>query len=221
MSVPAMIDTDVTGVPMARTPVLWDRDETIETNMAVLHRWMAYYQDRLPNGTFIDEAAIMVPSPWHVEDLAKDLREGGWDWFNSASDLVYTNPFGTRYFVDYNFFRMKDISYRLEVMCMSEGLMDGESGFSPLHASLWPNGRVPNSAGVRKFPVPHLSFKPRVYPHTEIDREYALCVDDLKTHGFIHAQTCQSTYGTFGYYLHQDCPKQVYAKPRINTRDAA
>ena len=221
MTVPAMLDTEVTGVPMMKNPLLWDRDLEVRANLSRLHRWMAHYEDRLPGKAEFDEAAIMVPSPWHVEQLGNDLREAGWGWFNAASDLVYTSPFSTRYFVEYNFFRCDGVPYRLEVMCMSEGRMDGEPGFSPLHAALWPNGVVPNSAGVRKFPVPHLSFKPYAYPNSTLQRQYAMTVDDLKIKGFIHAQTCQSTYGAFSYWIHQDAQVQLYVKPRINTRDDA
>jgi len=222
MTVPAMIDTEVLGVPMPTRPMLWDRDLPVERNVSRLRRWMAAYADRMPSQfTAFDEAAIMVPSPWHVEDLGKDLRGAGWEWFNAASDLVYTNPFGTRYFVEYNFFRMEHVPFRLEVMNMSEGRMDGETGFSPLHAALWPNGMVPNSAGVRRFPVPHLSFKPYAYPDASLQRQYSLAVDDLKAKAFIHAQTCQSTYGGFSYWLPNDASVQLYVKPRINVRDAA
>jgi hypothetical protein len=207
---PGFLNSPVEGVPLAARPVYWDPDLPVATNENVINRWIGHYRDRLPAGAVIDEAAIMVPGPAEKYRLARVLEPMGWERFNEAKDLVYTNPFGTRYFVEYMFFRKPGVPYRLEVMHMGEGRIDGESGFSPLHAALM---RADDFEGSLRFPLPHLSFK--VPP----GMTYGQAVDHLKAQACIHAQTCQSTYGHFGYYLGNDAARQIYLKPRVNTRD--
>lgn len=202
------------GVPTPGRPVVWDMELPLQTNLNVIDRWIGHYGERLPRGAVIDEAALMVPSPWHVASLLKYFTERGWEHFNGARDLVYTNPFATRYFVEYNFLRHPDVGYRLEVMNLSQGQQDGRTGFSPLHASLWPDGMVHHSIPARQFPVPHLSFK------VPDRRAYGLALEHLREHACIHAQTCQSTYGAFSYWIGNDTARQIYLKPRVNLRDA-
>lgn len=234
MNLPGNLDTEVEGVPRIMNPVWWDSELEITHNINTIERWMADYERLLPVGCRIDEAAILTPSPYHANALGDVLRWHDWEKFNSASDLVYTNPFGTRYFVEYSFYRHERKNYRLEVMHMGEGRMDGTAGFSPLHAALWlPNGVAPNTAGYGRYPVPHLSFKPvrkELRQLTIIPSEttlqtwgqaYGKAVAHLQEQGCIHAQSCQSTYGRFGYYLPNDAQRQLYIKPRINTRDDA
>ena len=227
MSVPTSIDAVVKGVPPARSAFYWHLTETVDENLRVLEYQFAKYRQMLPEGCKFDEAAIMVPSYYHLGKLASALEKAGWAQFNNAKDLVFTNPFSTRYFVEYVFFRHPEKEYRLEVMMMAEGEEDGQPGFSPLHAALWQNGERPAHAGHTMFPVPHLSFKPVriVLPESRglqketAGRAYGRSINHLRDQGFIHAQSCQSTYGMFGYYLHQDSIYPLYVKPRINVRD--
>lgn len=235
-TIPDRLNGYAPGVPTPNMPVFWDAQLAYQQNINTIERWLAHHREYLPEGCKFDEAAIMVPGPYHLTLLKSVLRGQGWEHFNAASDLVYTNPFGTRYFVQYDFFRHELKEYRLEVMRPGLGAACGLPGFSPLHASLWENGRVPVTAGTQRFPVPHLSFKPirRVLSNTS-EREaagreprlqswgqaYGAAVQHLRDKGFIHAQTCQSTYGRFGYYIHQDVQRQIYVKPRVNMRDEA
>jgi hypothetical protein len=56
----------------------------------------------------------------------------------------------------------------------------------------------------------------------EMGARRAVRVDlqNLRDKGFVLAQACQSTYGEFWYMMHEDTKRQIYVKPRINTRDA-
>jgi hypothetical protein len=218
------------NVPNVTHPVYWYRDKTVAENLSTINRWIGYYTPKLPSGCVIDEAAIMVPGPWHVRLLDADLRGAGWEGFNQASDLVFTNPFGTRYLVEYAFYRHSEVAYRLEVMHLPAGSFNSDEsvGFSPLHASLWvPTGQPRlglNDNG--HWPIPHLSFKPGPLWNVEggaervgAGRAYGLAVQHLKGQGCIHAQSCQSTYGQFGYYVGNDASRSIYIKPRRNMRD--
>jgi hypothetical protein len=236
VTIPTTINGMADGVPQAMRPLYWDVHLSTATNLNVLEGSMAANLDRLPKGCKFDEVAIMVPGPWHLERL-RNLLGGpsGWVEFNEAEDLVFTNPFGTRYRVHYHFFQHPNRSYRLEVMYPSYEGIDGEAGFSPLHQALWEHGRMENTSGLTRYPIPHLSFKPQrrdLGVHRDgmtageermqtWGQAYGQAVQHLKDQGFIHAQTCQSTYGRFGYFLHQDAQRQLYIKPRINTRDDA
>jgi len=222
MGIPDTLNGVAEGVPNASQPFCWNMREAVEENILKLEARFARYTGDLPYGCNFDEAAIMVPSLFHRARLVEALEVAGWQVFNEAEDLVYTNPFGTRYFVAYMFLRHPKKRYRLEVMIMSEGEEDMRPGFSPLHASLWPDGERPYSSGSHLFPVPHLSFKATNIQGAEgKHRSYSMAIRHLGNQGFVHAQTCQSTYGHFGYYLHQDAREQLYIKPRVNTRDDA
>lgn len=232
----------VEGVPAASRPVYWDTEMSTGDNLDILHGIANWHRlDRAyPEYAEIDEAAIMVPTPYHRDKLGRQLSKAGWSLFNKATDLVHTNPFGTRYLVEYQFFSNPGHAWRLEIMMMDSPLSETPGGFSPLHASLYRDGRPDMSAGAHRFPVPHLSYKavPRVlrypaqvmaeagFPSEAARMEtpqgaFARSVDELRTCGYIHAQTCQSSYGLFGYYIHQDADRQIYIKPRVNLRDAA
>lgn len=194
----------------------WKNYLTREMNALDIHTQMARESRWLPSGAAFDEAAIMVPSIAHVERLAAELERGsdGWECFNQSEDEVRVSPFGTGYLVDYWFFKNPRWPWRLEVMCLRPG------GFSPLHAALWPCGKTPEGEEVLAYPIPHFSFKADVaYPGRELQRSYSLAVDGLRNSGLVHAQTCQSTYGAFGYYLPASNLNQLYIKPRINMRD--
>jgi hypothetical protein len=217
-------------VPRMIQPVRFDISTTMARNLSRIEQWMGYYQDRVPDGTVFDEAAIMVPDPFHLMRLDAYLREGGWEKFNSAEDLVYTNPFGTRYFVEYHFYQSVLGKYRLEVMMMGAGWEDGNRGFSPLHTALWtPNG-TPNEprSDITAYPVPHISYKPERRTWTtdggstamqKPGQAYSQAIQYLKDKACIHAMSCQSTYGRFGYYIGNDVGRQIYVKPRVNLRD--
>jgi hypothetical protein len=220
---------EVPNVPRASRPVFWDTTKEVRVNLLRIQTWIAHYNYALPGGAVIDEAAVLVPSPYLVRKLAGTLAEEGWEMFNTAEDIVYTNPFGTRYFVEYSFMRHPDQPYRLELMTRSTGY-DEEPGFSPLHAALV-NAALPDL-----YPMPHLSFKPGRavlrYPSfvseeagKNLDRlqtwgqAYSSAVQFLKDKACIHAMTCQSTYGTFGYFIGNETARQIYLKPRVNLRD--
>lgn len=221
MTIPGYLDDTTTALPVANRPVYWNTGHSIDTNVRVLEAWIQDYSRLLPPGAHIDEAAILVPTEWHSRNFIGKMEGAGWEHFNGADDLVYTNPFSTRYFVHYEFLRSPEKDYRIEVMTMSEGVMDHNSGFSPLHHALWyPNGKRKDALVEDSFPVPHLSFK--VPPNVEKRPQaaYSRAVASLQAKGLIHAQTCQSTYGVFGYYLPNDANRQLYMKPRLNLRDA-
>lgn len=67
-----------------------------------------------------------------------------------------------------------------------------------------------------KYPIPHLSFK---YPGDSTQRGYSKAVQHLQEQACIHAMTCQSTYGAFGYFIGNETMRQIYVKPRVNLRD--
>lgn len=209
------------GVPAMRRPVYWNTSIPISANLMMVDAFVEEFSRYVPVDSVIDEAAIMVPSRWHANQLILNMGLDGWEHFNGADDLVFTNPFGTRYVVRYEFLRHPDHDYRLEVMYMGLGLREGGYGFSPLHQALWaPDGVAAITSGASQFPIPHLSFKAKnrvgdLQPRSAYSRAVAY----LQAKGCIHAQTCQSTYGVFGYYLHQDTERQLYIKPRLNTRD--
>jgi hypothetical protein len=230
VTIPGYLDSTEVSIPPIMQPVAWDTTFGISTNIDVLDVWIEEYSRLLTHDAAIDEAAVMVPSHWHAGQFIDKLTGSGWEHFNSADDLVYTNPFGTRYFVHYDFLRSPEIPWRLEVMTMGEGRLDGARGFSPLHQALWtPDGITRETVGGYRYPVPHLSFKaPRrtilgtAEPKLQTPQQaYSKAVERLQARGCIHAQTCQSTYGTFGYYLPGDATRQLYIKPRVNLRDDA
>jgi hypothetical protein len=215
MTVPATINALDEKVPSMHPPIYWDRNSSAERNLKMIDGWKNWQEERIGGNRFVDEVSILVPDPVHERLLMMDLRLAGWEVFNVAQDLVYTNPFGTRYFVQYAFLKSPLRQYRLEVMQMGAGVEDGEPGFSPLHASLWrPNGKPEYVHTSTRYPIPHFSYK--VADRREYSREVSRLMADQ---GFLHAQTCQSTYGAFGYYIHSHCPRSVYAKPRVNLRD--
>lgn len=199
------------GVPQITRPVYWDRRLGVHTNVHVLNDYMYQYAYALPNGAAFDEAAIMVPNHSVRNRVIDELREVKWEVFNEAADLVYANPFGTRYTVEYTFLQHPDRAWRLELMMLGRMTKGGEVGFSPLHQALWtPNGMAPAWEDSYELPVPHLSFK-AVKP--------SVC-EHMRDQDFILAQACQSTYGVFWYFLAGKTNRQIYIKPRINTRDA-
>jgi hypothetical protein len=203
------------SIPPAMTPFYWEV-ASVNESCTNIHQQIQKYSQWLPIRCKIDEASVLVPAIADALDLADQLKACGWDQFNEAKDLVYTNPFGTHYRVNYWFFESPNWNWRLEVMHLPAG-----QGFSPLHQSLWKGGTRPSSDGMaRRFPMPHLSFKADGVGGMPIQRAYSYACDVLQRHGLIHAQTCQSTYGAFGYYLPNDTRKQLYLKPRINLRDA-
>lgn len=202
-------------VPYATEPLWWDRRLGVPANLLTIRHYMEKYAPSIPAGCVFDEAAVMVPTPIVHEMLTKDLLAAGWELFNEAADLVFTNPFGTRYTVEYTFFRHLAWPFRIEVMLLGQPAgRDQLVGFSPLHQALWyPNGDRPNWASHAEFPIPHLSFK------VAEGMKFGQATDLLRGSGFVPAQVCQSTYGVFGYFIHNDAMRQVYVKPRINRRD--
>jgi hypothetical protein len=157
--------------------------------------------------------------PYSYPKVHDYLVDHEWDYFNAAADTVFTTPFCTRYGVRYRFYRHPQFAYRLEVMTLREG-------FSPLHEALW----VAHSGDKRtdrRFPMPHLSYKPertaKEAGGVELEtlrRSYGRAVQHLEDNACIHVQSCQSTYGQFGYFIGNDTARQIYIKPRVNLRDA-
>ena len=213
------------GVPYPTPPLYWDRRLPVVANLNAIESYMNKYRLYIPEGCAFDEAAIMVPNATVRTYLHSDLAQNGWERFNRAADLVHTNPFGTRYVVEYVFFRHPDKPYRIEVMLLGGLTEDGQTGFSPLHQALWhPDGIRPLWGEHSELPVPHLSFKPPAETVAAVGARKAVRqVLDYMLHrersSFLMAQACQSSYGEFWYLLHQDANRQVYLKPRINTRD--
>lgn len=219
------------GVPERSHPVYWDRRLRVEDNMMQVEGWMRHYRSRhLPQGANIDEAAILAPDYWHRSKITGQLVEAGWHKTADAEDIVYTNPFGTRYCVEYEFYARDLVPYRLEIMMMVPD-RDGVYGFSPLHQALWAPGDNPQDIGRMKYPMPHLSFKPSTMMDEELmnqeavykerRRAYCRAVDGLQSSAAIHAMSCQSTYGHFGYYIGNEARRQIYIKPRVNLRDVS
>lgn len=212
------------SVPHIKKPVNLSTLHDMSANMRSVDAWIRHYQPRLPQGAIIDEVAILVPDPYHQNRLDRYLQEEGWERFNDDRDAVFTNPFGTRYMVEYGFYRHPEQAIRLEVMMLLE---DGQGvmGFSPLHRALWSPSGEPD-LGSTHYPIPHLSFKMSGLWHTEggaesvgLRRSYSLAVQHLKDQACLHAMTCQSQYGAFGYFISNDADRQIYVKPRINLRD--
>ena len=194
----------------------------VAANVSVIQGYISQYSRLLPVGLYIDEVAVMLPrGHFFLEQMIRDLEFQGWDHFNSAADLVLANPFGTRYVVEYNFLRHPVHPWRLELMQMGTA-EDGNTGFSPLHQALWPNGQEPTWTDHATFPIPHLSFKPHPDLVKEMGARKAVrqAIDTVSVHGAIIAQACQSTYGEFWYLSPTDALRQLYLKPRINLRDA-
>jgi hypothetical protein len=207
------INTTYPGVPYPGRPVHWDRRLGVAANINTIEAQMRHYVSYLPEGVAFDEAAVMVPNPDARDTLARDLLMAGWEQFNHAADLVFANPLETRYAVEYTFFRHPQKPYRLEVMLLGMPTKEGQTGFSPLHQSLWFEGRTPSWASQAELPIPHLSYKPLLSGAQEVDRMHA--------QGFIIVQACQSTYGRFWYLHKNDAARRMYIKPRVNVRDQA
>jgi len=212
-----MMSAPYSNVPAQAVPLSWDLHADHDRNMAAITRAMAAHADRLPQGCSFDEASLLT-NEWSQEAAKVNLTTNGWEHFNEAVDVVYANPFGNRYVVEYAFYRHETTNWRMEVMRILEG-------FSPLHMSLQ---RLLHSD--HRLAVPHLSFKPKRGYKTdpelgqEYDKQswgqaYSSAVQHMKDQAYIHAQTCQSTYGMFSYWVHQDATQQFYVKPRVNLRD--
>jgi hypothetical protein len=208
------LDGEVLRVPLSQKPLYWDRRLPVSANVQMVQTYIDKYTPMLPTGCYFDEASILAPGIGAKEGLVRELMVGGWRLFNEATDLVFTNPFGTRYAVAYTFLRHPHRTWRLEVMRMDEATRDKRYGFSPLHQALWyPEGAVPTWGQWSELPIPHLSFK------VPTQRAYSDTIKAMQANAFIHAQTCQSTYGAFSYWIHNDAMRQVYVKPRVNLRD--
>lgn len=208
-----MLNEFLPRVPTEVEPLWFDLGLSLDKNLNQISAWSAYYQDHMPLGTFIDEASVLVPLEAEADIHEYLVDTNGWERFNTASDTVFTNPFSTRYRVHYAFYRHPAVPYRMEVMVL------GDEGFSPLHQAL--DYLRKERGGPDAYAVPHLSFKPVPRGGQSLHKAYAQAVDYIRSHGGIHAQTCQSTYGSFGYYIGNDALRQVYLKPRVNLRDVA
>jgi hypothetical protein len=218
-SMPGSLTEARSGVPLMAEPVWWDLRLPLNANLRTVQSCVDKYSRLLPSGCFIDEAAVLLPpKEFFLERIRLSLEAGGWREFNRATDLVFANPFGTRYGVRYTFFRHPDYAWRLEVMQMARPY-DGNWGFSPLHQALWfPNGETPSWAEHSQFPLPHLSFKP--VPSGEGGRKDGIrAMQYVRDQGAVIAQACQSSYGVFWYLLPTDAYRQLYVKPRVNLRD--
>ena len=198
-------------VPTRKPPLHWNIERGYMHNCARIDGVISHYNSIAASP--IDEAAVLVPDAGMRQEFHRLLLACGWEHFNSAEDLVFTNPFSTRYFVEYQFYRHPDYLWRLELMMMGRGRSDDRQGVSPLHAGLYLEGapELKNGDG-HLFPIPHLSYK--VAGRGAFAKEQ----DRLRQWGS-HAQTCQSTYGVFSYWIPTSAERQVYLKPRANLRD--
>lgn len=152
----------------------------------------------------IDEVALLVSDNSQLEHLDHLLcRDFGWEKFNSAHDSVRTAPIRSGYTVEYNFFRREGIPWRLEVMRLSSGL-------SPLHSA------IPLPLARQVCTPVHASFK------VPDEDNYAVARFELDGLGYVLAQQCDSTYGSFSYWTKIGLPvgRVPYLKPRVNLRDA-
>lgn len=156
----------------------------------------------------IDEVALLTMDHQHWTRCTQWLFEGGWDHFNTASDIVHTEPFGVDYEVEYAFFRRADTRWRVELMHTP---YDGVNGYSPLHMALRAQHFLSPEAGYFQLPVVHLSYKVLTEGDLESEEER------LQKHGYLHGQSCRSTYGWFSYW--RKGIVDPYVKPRVNTRD--
>lgn len=209
------------GVPEAEKPFCWDRKMPVPANIEAISARIHRFTRKIPAGTWFDEVAILANNERARDDLVGDLETYGWRVFNRSADVVYNNPMSTRYAVEYVFLNHPTIPWRFEVMLLGTPALVGGSGFSPLHQSLWPEGRTPLGE-VGRFPIPHLSFKPDRKDVEAIGASKAVrrVLNQMNGRGFIIAQACQSTYGEFWYLRDNEAVEQLYLKPRINNRDA-
>jgi hypothetical protein len=201
-------------LPASLPPLFWDMHDSARHNTDRVQHYIQQAEDRLRGAVKMDEAAVLMPNgntTAMMPSLLRQLADSGWEFFNMADDRVHTSPFGTKYQVSYRFFRHPDFAWRLEVMRLKHPFH--EYARSPLHGALL---AMPNDQPGWKLPMPHLSFK---VPNGD-QRAYSAALDMLR-HGHIHAQTCQSTYGHFSYWLpgSEDWDRQLYVKPRVNHRD--
>ncbi len=210
------------NVPTEMPPLWWSLDRSLETNLARVESWRKHFTRYLPLGNAIDEVAIQTMNFDRVRDYLR--QDDDWKLFNTAEDVVYANPFGTRYTVSYRFYRHPALPYRLEVMVL--GNQTGEVGFSPVHHALWNQTVRMRQDNDGLLPIPHFSYKPQ-FPKSPVTgkemgprRAYGQTVNHLRKEGFIPVQACQSTYGVFGYFIQNETDRQVYLKPRVNLRDA-
>jgi hypothetical protein len=159
-------------------------------------------------GTFrIDEVAVMLPSQLDaLQWVSEAVKNDGVTLFNKAEDDVRTYPFDTQYDVNY-YFLSTPHDFRVEAMALGNGI-------SPLHEAMRPGRRYRDKV---MYPVPvHYSFK------TESEDQYRHVMNWLDAAHFHHAQSCQSTYGRFSYWLAEGEDGQIpdmYLKPRVNLRD--
>lgn len=208
------VHAEIADVPNYRHPVRWWMGKTTEENLRHINVWIAHYADKLGSQYNIDEASVLVPNGYHANRIGEQLIQGGWQMFNRSTDVVSTTPFGTRYFVAYDFYRHPAVAYRMEIMRPVYNMIEDVQGFSPLHRALmhpYDDSGIVRDGG---FPVPHLSFK------VPTRKAYGAAVQHLKDAACLHAQSCQSTYGHFGYFIGNDTARQIYVKPRYNSRDA-
>jgi hypothetical protein len=151
----------------------------------------------------IDEMALMFRDPDVLRSwVDAAVRIPGVTLFNTAHDSVGTQPIPGRYSVHYWFLSVPEVygPWRVEAMFAHPG--------SPLHDSLRRQGRG------EELLMVHASFK---CPDEEA---YGVATNTLARNGYEPVQKCESTYGRFSYWRHEDAVRGVFLKPRVNLRDA-
>lgn len=163
------------------------------------HRMREMLRGMLGSDAQIDEMAVMAPRLSRVMGfLSGVVSTDGYVLFNTSFDHVTAGPIRSTYDVRY-WFLSTPWPYRVELMALS--------GYSPLHCALQEN-QVGNEL---VLPV-HASFKCKNEEH------YGLATGVLRKAGWEQAQRCESTYGKFSYWQHDDATWLL--KPRLNLRDA-
>lgn len=196
------LDDDDKGSPFKKEfPFMFDQ-RMIPHWDAEVDRLQDFLRHNGIHEAWVDEVAILCPDANMAGTYVFDaVLVDGVEHFNASEDLVKVEPFGNEYRVRYDFLRIADRPYRLEVMHMTDGI-------SPLHAPLyqqaWTNN-VPTTV--------HLSFK------CPSEAAYRMACGLLRDQmAMVVAQSCESSYGSFSYW--RTDVTDLYVKPRFNRRDS-
>lgn len=160
--------------------------------------------------TYIDEISLLFTTPHRAHTwIDTAVRLPGVELFNTARDVVRTEPIRSQYSVHYWFLTVPAAHWspqpwRIEAMYSHPG--------SPLHDSVL----TPMAASGADAGVMHASFK------CADEEAYATANKVLRDNGYECAQRCQSTYGRFGYWYPMEMGDDdivTALKPRVNLRD--
>lgn len=192
-----------------RTPAAWEGRTQSWNN--VLCKAEIYLKESLGLTAVFDEVAMAFWDQDQEYAFIESAVRNGYTLFNAADDTVNTAPIRSQYDVHYSFLQAPGLPWRIEAMRITDGC-------SPLHTALYWNAHkdVPQRAPF----VVHASWK------CADEQEYQNTAARLCESPWLDlSQRCQSTYGTFSYWLpvgeaFNEIGARVYLKPRVNMRDA-